>query len=335
MHNAYEDIEILIAKVLAEEASPEETTALDAWRTSKTENQRYFEDLQRLWDLSAAARPSASRPINTESALQRVKKQLETPVYQPLKARKVSMRFWMQAAAAVMLLAVAVFMLRPEKTAPEQEIASNNATILVDTLSDGSVVTLNRNSGLTVASRFNKKERRIKLHGEAYFEVAHNQAVPFFVEVQALEIKVVGTAFNVDNRSMPGQVIVTVSEGKVLVKHLENSVLLVAGDQAIYDEQTGRITKLLTQQYPNALAYKNRILKFEATPMNKVMEEIQNAYNVSIVLKNKNLAQCPLSGNYNNLSLERLFELIAETFNLQVTKQPNGQWMFDGAGCGE
>jgi len=335
MHNAYEDIEILIAKVLAGEASPEETAELQAWRVSKTENQRYFEDLQRLWDLSAAARPSAARPINTEAALQRVKKQLETPVVQPLKARKVSMRFWMQAAAAVVLLAVAIFMLRPEKTAPEQEIASNNATIMVDTLSDGSVVTLNRNSGLTVASRFNQKERRIKLRGEAYFEVAHNREVPFFVEVQALEIKVVGTAFNVDNRSTPGKVMVTVSEGKVLVKHLEESVLLVAGDQAIYDAQTGKITKLLTQQNPNALAYKNRIFKFEATPMSKVIEEIQNAYNVSIVLKNKNLAQCPLSGNYNNLSVERLFELIAETFNLQVTKQPNGQWLFDGAGCGE
>ncbi len=69
--------------------------------------------------------------------------------------------------------------------------------------------------------------------------------------------------------------------------------------------------------------------------MSKVIEEIQNAYNVSIVLKNKNLAQCPLSGKYNNLSLERLFELIAETFNLHVTKQPDGQWLFDGSGCGE
>ena len=61
----------------------------------------------------------------------------------------------------------------------------------------------------------------MRLRGEAFFQVKPDTERPFFVETGEVEIKVVGTAFNVDENSRPGQVVISVTEGKVLVTAAE------------------------------------------------------------------------------------------------------------------
>ncbi|MBL7783100.1 MAG: FecR domain-containing protein [Saprospiraceae bacterium] len=329
MTDNYANIDELLAKRLAGETTPQEEGLIESWLQESPDNSHYFDSLQRLWSQAPTARAATLRPVDTERALQKVKAQI--PPAAPV-ARRFSMYQWMPAAAAVLALVVAaVFFFRNPSETQEVQIAAT-ANTLTDTLTDGSVVVLNRNSALRIASNFNKKERRMRLEGEAYFEVAHDREKPFVIEVQQLEVKVVGTEFNVDNRSEPGRVKVSVKEGKVQLSAGAQSLLLVAGEQAVYESATGNITRV-TQPNPNVLAYKNRLFDYEATPLGQVVRELSDVYGVDISLKNKVLENCPLHGRYDNLELDRVLDLIADAFSLTVEKK-DGKVVLDGTGCG-
>jgi transmembrane sensor len=335
MKDGYEHIEEMIAKHLAGETDASEQSMLQHWKSESDENRQYFDKLQQVWDTAAQVRPQASRRIDTEAALKRVKTHIHTQPGSAPRGRTISMAFWMRAAAAVIVVAGAFFLLRPKSDPAALEIAANASAVLTDTLNDGSVVTLNRNSGLTVASAFNKKERRMKLRGEAYFEVTSNPERPFVVEVQELEIKVVGTAFNVDNTSNPDEVIVTVTHGKVLVHDQTQQILLTAGEQAVYNRSTHRLSRYSGAQSPNTLAYKNRVFQFDATPLSKVLKQLNAVYGVNIKLQNPALENCPLTASYNNLNIDRVLELITASFSFQLDRQPDGTVVITGTGCGE
>ncbi|MCA0237317.1 MAG: FecR domain-containing protein [Bacteroidetes bacterium] len=329
MTDNYAHIDELLAKRLAGETTKQEEALIESWLQESADNSRYFDSLQRLWSQAPTARAATLRPVDTESALQKVRAQMQpaAPV-----ARRISMYQWMPAAAAVLALVVAaVFFFRNETDTPEVQIAAATST-LTDTLTDGSVVVLNRNSALRIAGNFNKKERRMRLEGEAYFAVAHDREKPFVIEVQQLEVKVVGTEFNVDNRSEPGRVKVSVTEGKVQLSAGAQNLLLVAGEQAIYESGSGNITRV-AKPNPNVLAYKNRYFDYDATPLGQVVRELSDVYGVDISLKNKVLENCILHARYDNLELDRVLDLIADSFSLTVEKK-DGKVVLDGTGCG-
>ncbi|MBV6438458.1 MAG: DUF4974 domain-containing protein [Haliscomenobacteraceae bacterium CHB4] len=330
MENFDEHIDERIARHLAGETTPEEDAVLQAWIAKSPENQRYFADLQAIWVKSPALRPAASHSVDTEVALKKVKARLNGGgAVRPLAVR---MNFLWKAAAGVALALAAVYFLWLRQTpAPPTMIAASGST-LTDTLSDGSVVTLSRQSGLALAAKFNKRERRLRLHGEAYFEVNPDTARPFIVEVSEIEVRVVGTAFNVDNATDSSAVTVLVTEGKVRVSARGQSLLLLAGDGALYDKRTGTLSRMEAQQNPPAM---NRVFFFDATPLPDVIRQVEKAYGIKITLKNKALEKCVLTARYNNLPPERVLSLIAESFSLQLSKTENGEYVLEGEGCGE
>lgn len=331
MTDNYTNIDELLAKRLAGEAAPEEEQQIEVWLRESADNRQYFEGLQRLWEQAPVSRAATLPAVDTERALQKVKMQLRSGAATP-PARMIPMYRWVSAAAAMLAVAIAaVFFFRNPAETQQLQIAAV-ATTLTDTLTDGSVVVLNRNSGLQIAGNFNKKERRMRLRGEAYFAVAPDQEKPFVIEVEQLEVKVVGTEFNVDSRSEPGRVIVTVTSGKVQLSAGDQNVLLVANEQAVYETASGNITRAAKPDQ-NVLAYKNRTFFFDATPLRKVVRELSDVYGVDISLKNKDLENCILISRFDNLELERVLELIAETFSLTI-ERTDGKVVLDGNGCG-
>ncbi|MCK6692454.1 MAG: FecR domain-containing protein [Thermoanaerobaculia bacterium] len=324
-----EKIDELLAKRLAGECSPEEDETLERWLAESAEHRRHLEELQWLWERSSDALAPAPRPVDTEAALLRVKSRLKAGGgAQPLRWQR---SFWMRAAAVFLLAVAGVYWWQSGNTPAPVRIAAAGS-VLTDTLTDGSVVTLERQSGLTLARQFNRRERRLRLEGEAFFDVAPDTARPFIVEVQELEVRVVGTEFTVDNTTDPAKVIVTVTEGKVLVASKARSVLLQAGEQAVFDRQNGTLQR--TARKPDQGVFGNRLLMYNATPLSKVVEDVNTRYGARVRLGNKVLENCLLNARYNNLPLERLLELIAESFSLTVKKEGDA-YVLDGEGCGE
>ena len=324
-----EKIDELLAKHLAGESSPEEAEAVARWLSEAPERSQYFEQLKWLWKRSADGLPAPTREVDTEAALQRVKARLKSG---PGMTVQLTAKFWMRAAAVAVLALAAVYWWGREPARAPVTIAAGFSD-LTDTLSDGSVIALRERSGLTLAAAFNRKERRMQLKGEAFFKVAPDTSKPFIVEVRELEVTVVGTAFNVDNASDPSRIVVTVTEGKVLVSSGDKSLLLHPGEGAVYERESGALTPLAATPEQTVPGAARRLFRFDATPLDTVIRQVNEAYHINITLKNRNLGKCLLTARYNDLPLERLLELIADSFSLTITQTRNG-YALDGPGCG-
>ncbi len=327
MNNFDEKIDSLLAKYLAGECSPEEERVVQNWLAESAENEQYLSDLVWLWERSASGLSPAPRAVDTDAALQKVKNNLRGT------GKVVSMgryrTFWLRAAAVLLLAAAAVYWWQTAGT-PEPVRMAATETILTDTLTDGSVVTLQQNSALTLHTKFNRRERRLRLEGEAYFEVAPDSTRPFVVEVQDVQVQVVGTAFTVDNFSDVSKVIVTVTEGKVRVRKNGQELLLGPGEQATYDRTNAQLQRTVQEQ--GTPVFKNRIFRFDATPLQMVVKQLSEAYGVEISLNKAQLENCPLTARYNNLTLDRVLNLVAESFSFKIEKSGKG-YVLVGEGC--
>jgi ferric-dicitrate binding protein FerR (iron transport regulator) len=326
------DYDALIAKHFSLENDPDEEAALQEWLQNSEANKRYFAQMQRVWAMADVALPPLNRPIDTEAALLRVKSHA-TGQLPARTAQRKTLRWWPYVAAAsfVGLLIAGVLVWRSAPATAVEQIASGSS-ILRDTLSDGSHVVLNRNSALT--TRFSATSRRAVLKGEALFEVNNDDKKPFFVEIQSLEIKAIGTKFYVDNNEDADVVTISVQEGRVEISDRRHTERLGAGQKSVYRLST---RAFVTQESgsvsdPNETAWSDRRLIFDNLPLSQVIPVLEKTYQVSIVLKNKELGNCRLYSRYQDEPLERILDIIAETFSATIVVK-NGVYELSGGQC--
>jgi ferric-dicitrate binding protein FerR (iron transport regulator) len=127
-------------------------------------------------------------------------------------------------------------------------------------LTDGTKVWLNAGSRLRYPTNYSVSNRDVFLEGEAYFEVAHNENLPFEVKTSLLNVKATGTCFNVKAYPNDSTIETILVEGKVEVSRLQTNV---AGELAISLQPKQRLTLLKNT---------NEIL-FESKPVNGVAQE--------------------------------------------------------------
>ena len=153
-------------------------------------------------------------------------------------------------------------------------------------LADGTLVWLNSASSLEFPPVFNGKERRVKLIGEAYFEVAKNKKLPFIVEVASSEVMVLGTHFNIraypDDNITPVEA--TLLEGSIKFTHAEKSLLLQPGEQAsLGANETVTLNKNVDTD--DVIAWKNGFFHFEKRRIDFIMRELARWYDIEVVYK--------------------------------------------------
>ena len=328
MNELYE-IDELIAKVLADEATADEQKAVEAWLNAAPANRKYFEDIKRIWSESSDAAESLA--VDTDAAWQRVQQRIHEPPKQ-LTVKWLSIANIMKIAAAILILFGAIkFFDGDSSTLQEKQIVAS-AAVLQDTLSDGSKVSLNKKSSLTTV--FSKKERRVKMSGEAFFDVAHDTEKPFVIEVKSLEIKVVGTSFNVDNLSETGKVIVVVETGKVLLRGANGAEIYIEkGEKAIYDVATGQFERTKNED-KNVTAYKTNRLDFDRTTLKDAVKQINQLFDAQVEIASPEIENCPINSTYiKGDNLEDYFtDIIGESVNLKVEKMGD-KIILRGAGC--
>ena len=322
-------IDELIAKRLTGEIAAEENTWLEQWLAVSAPNRDYFNQMQWLWQQSEAGKQALPSPLDVEAALTKTKAKIQHNTVK-VNRKVVPMHYgWMGIAAAILLLVGAFwFFQRSDGSAPVLLAATENT--LRDTLMDGSSVALNQHSSLT--AEFSSKVRRVKMRGEAYFEVTKNPAKPFIIAVKQVEVTVVGTRFNIDNRSDSTKVIVSVEEGRVKVQSGDQIIYLNAGEQASIDCQSGQMVRSRLSPSSNVIAWVNHQFVFDEVPLSEILPLLEGAYNVQIKLTNKELGKSRLHVRFNNEPIERILNVIAETMCLEVKKE-NGQYLLDGPGC--
>ena len=154
-------------------------------------------------------------------------------------------------------------------------------------LSDGSKVHLNYGSRIKYPQIFYGEKRELLLTGEAYFEVVHNPKKPFIVNTGKLNIKALGTEFNVNAYPDNDKIETTLVEGKLVLEHydLSSNIKKVAtiepGQHVSYDLITVTFSGK-SENIAKYIAWKDGKLVFDEAPINQVTERLSRMFNVNI-----------------------------------------------------
>jgi len=149
------------------------------------------------------------------------------------------------------------------------------------TLADGTKVWLNANSTLYYPSAFRGLERSVELSGEAYFEVARNEKMPFVVKTKETRVQVLGTHFNVSAYADDENESTTLTEGSVKVTQAKNSVMLKPGQQSIATTKQKELN-VKTADLQKTLAWKDGYFLFKEDNLQDVMKQIARWYNIDV-----------------------------------------------------
>jgi ferric-dicitrate binding protein FerR (iron transport regulator) len=179
-------------------------------------------------------------------------------------------------------------------------------------LPDGSKVWLNSASTLRFPTAFVGSERVVELKGEAYFEVAKNSKMPFLVRTNnAMDIKVLGTQFNVMAYDDEKNINTTLIEGSVEVLKGSGKTKLKPGQEAVLNKGSGNI-KVSAADLEQAIAWKNGYFIFSNENIESIMRKVSRWYNVDVIyqgnLSNKDFVGT-ISRNKNISELLKMLEL--------------------------
>jgi len=230
--------------------------------------------------------------------------------------------FYKIAATIIVLLSVVVSLyITMNKNAETVKIETAQKEISRVILPDGSLVELNEMSALEYPRIFSTEKRYVKLNGEAYFNVYHNPAKPFIVQTNNIEIKVLGTSFNVFNRSRQKQE-VYLQEGSVEVTHInkkEKSVNLLPGQIVVVQ---GDKMQVGVNDDINYLSWKTGKIVFKETSLDEVAWVLSHTFNCNIVFEKEELKNLKYTGVIIDQPLEKILKAIDGSFeNIDITER--------------
>lgn len=308
-------VEDLLVKYLLGEANPEEEQKVLRWISQSEQNKKHFEQLKLIWETSQNL--NIKTAISEEDAWRRLQQRIQHE--QAIQQKKsIHLPSSLRIAAGVLLLiSVGVFYFLWSRSSQIITLASAD-TVLVDTLSDGTVVTLNKHSTLKYPEHFSGATRKVVLHGEAFFEVAPNKQTPFIITTQQSQIKVVGTSFNVKSFTKTTEVIV--ATGIVEVSKNSKAVLLHPNEMAVvHNNEAGIVKQTITDKLYNY--YQSKEFVCNGTPLYRLVDVLNQVYDKEIIIENPQLKKLPLTVTFRNESLDNILLVISETFNINITRE--------------
>lgn len=193
------------------------------------------------------------------------------------------------------------------------------------TLADGTVVWLNAMSELKYPVRFDGKERRVELKGEAYFQVKHNVDQPFYVGVGDYQVKVLGTSFNVKAYANDDHWETTLCTGSVKLEDptRQKQVILTPGEQAVCSRTSHQIevkdvdTNLYT-------AWTKGEFRFDNTSVEEIFTLLQRWYNIDVFYANSQVRHEVFTGKLPRFdNLQVILNIMEKVSSLHFEVQGN------------
>lgn len=313
---------ILIEKHLRGKTNSAENAELKAWRTESAQNQRHFEEIEKIDRAMQSMNFSLDADTNSEWQKLHQKIGQSGAKIVPMKSR---FNFLKIAAVFALLLATGWLLKNQFATgdvstfAAEYDVAKGKTEIIE--LTDGTKVHLNADSKLAVFADFNLSKRRVKLTGEAYFEVAKNKDVPFLIETGKVTTKVVGTAFNLTAYPENDKVAINVTEGIVEFADDDEKVRLTVNKAAQFDVDEGTIMEVPFQAAD--LAWQTGSLSFKNKPFSEILISLERKYNVSIKDNSGSENRMLTEEVEPNEKVEDVLTRLGMTTNLTLEKEEN------------
>ena len=336
----------LVEKFFINQTTPEETELVLKWFDTSEGKQYLQERLDIDYDLMDRKElrkmvPELDSNRMYHSIHKRIKTERQNVIRNPDR-----FAYAFKAAAAILVIILTSVFYIANYSDPAQEVAesepihvqtSDNENREI-TLSDGSLVRLNKNSEIVISENFMNGTREIKLSGEAFFNVAHNPEQPFIIHANQSTVRVLGTSFNV--RSFPGQdnVQVAVVDGRVSFTNKnavdsqtenENGIVLTKGQYAYMDIQksTFQVDDVAVDNY---LAWKNGQFVFDGQSLQQVCLQLNRIYGAHCSFESPEIRDLLLTADFLNESLEKTLSVISLTLKIEFENQSGKVHWFEG-----
>ncbi|HEX8021980.1 FecR domain-containing protein [Mucilaginibacter sp.] len=315
----------LLVKYLVGEATPTEVEAIQNWIAASPANRQEYDNFKLIWDESQHI--ASTKNLDEDAAYLRLQKRLNNaaPTTAPTaQVRKMKTSWWVGIAASLLLVCTVAW-LTISHYYDNKAIAfvkiDSKAQTRVQTLPDGSVVTLNSHSTLIYPEKFTGKIRPVTMLGEAFFKVTPDKTKPFIIKVNGVTVRVVGTSFNVKSRNDKTQVIV--ETGIVNVSEKTKNVNLNPGEKVLVTKKDGLLAK---ESIKGRLYnyYATHELVCDETPLHELVSSLNEVYGAHIVIGNNGIANLPITTVFKDQSLDQVLLVISETFKIKVERGRKG-----------
>lgn len=323
MKNRRNDIDELIGKYLAGEASSEERDIVNSWCGENDGNLHYFNHLRLIFDRAATVQETID--VDTDAAWNKVRSRLrQSEKVIQLQPQRSSWTFLRIAASIAVVFAIGFFAYRitsTTATGPMQVIA--DITTVADTLPDGSNVVLNKKSRIEYSYNKTKKKHVVKLSGEAYFDIHHDGKEEFLIDASGVFIRDIGTSFNVKAYPESNTIEVVVKEGEVMFyTEADTGLSLKAGAKGVYDKVTKQFS--IDQPEPNVASYKTKEFVFDQTRLEEVAVQLNSVYDKKIIVTDA-VKDCLINVEFSNERIDEIVAIIMETHTgLSRKETPQG-----------
>lgn len=154
------------------------------------------------------------------------------------------------------------------------------------TLADGTVVWLNAGSVLKYSDKFNGRNRKVILHGEAYFEVTRKEKAEFTVQTCGYDVVVKGTKFDVSAYPEDSVVTTALLEGSVEIYRGEQRIEMKPGEMVTLDMVTGKFTRA-KKDVKQWKAWSENRIEFEDITLKELVAKLSRQYDVNIRLESE------------------------------------------------
>lgn len=188
------------------------------------------------------------------------------------------------------------------------------------TLQDGSVVWLNAQSTLIYPSHFWGTERKVQIIGEAFFEIAKNEKKPFYVVAQNVEMRVLGTKFNVYSYPETGLTRTSLIEGAVQVSCDDGSEKVILKPNEQVTVRNGQMTVDLIE-FPDALLWKEGIYSFNNERLIDITKKLELYYDVKIVVSSQQLGDIRYTCKFRQRDgIDEILKVIQQIHHFKINK---------------
>ncbi len=351
--NSKKNTDSIIARFLAGSANDEESEFLLQWLKQSRENRKTWFSTKRIWLKSLESDENDEFISNSWNRL-KIRTLLQKEVKDKgEKSIKASFRKLSIAASILVLIGISSFLGIKLKNLSDYQHTFHEITAPMGSrtsimLSDGTRVWLNAGSKLTYRSDFGLRDRDVSLSGEAYFDVQQHENSVFSVNTRDLNIRVLGTKFNI--KSYPDEEITetTIVSGKVEVNVTEKGiaarpVLLTQNQKITYSraegivqmhrideveeedikdedimvEKVGELVRKPSIQIAQVIntdkytSWKDGKLVFRSEELGKLAPKLERFYNIDISFENESIKDMKYSGVLENVTVEEVLRAIA------------------------
>lgn len=310
--------------------SAAETAEFVRWLQQDPQHAAVFAELDQVWkDFDRlGAVPATSAGVSEPDG------DLLAPRVRPRRHRTLAWTALGAAAAAAMVL-LTFFQIRAPRPTAETAVGAFQKL----DLPDGSVAQLNTDTA--IETNFSARERRVRVvRGEVFFTVTKDPSRPFIVTAGAVAVRAIGTAFNVRQRESAVEVLVAegrvrvddATKGQSLLAPVGDSVepsVLVAGERAVVvvparssaaSPVVAKVEKVTASEVQRALAWQERRLEFDSTPLADVVREFNRYNRRQLVIADAQLAAKRFSGTFRADGYESLVRLLEDDFGVSAMR---------------